>query len=72
MTRRPNEIVKKPTTPQFTDIEALAAWHHVPALSALDIWGLEKLASKKAGAGDWMVRLSVTTLIGLLVKIRGQ
>lgn len=60
------DVKPKPNAP----IEALASFHDIPRHTQLDQWALEHLARKKANAGDWCVRLSVTTLISLLVAIK--
>lgn len=63
-------VVKDVRPPDTEPIQALADFHQIPRLTNLDIWALEKLARKKAHAGDWCVNLSVTTLISLLVAVR--
>lgn len=70
MTVRTNEIIREVVPPKASHITELAAFHQVPRITTMDQWVLERLATRKANNGDWVVNLSVTTLIGLLVALR--
>jgi len=68
---RRNEIIREIEQPTVTGAEALARYYRVPSVTDLDIWCLEKIAGRRANAGDWTVTISTSTLIALLAAIKG-
>lgn len=62
-------VVKDIAPPAAAPVANLAEFYQVPPLSNLEARSLARLAGAKARAGDWCVRLSVTTLIALLAAV---
>lgn len=67
---RTNEVIKEITKPTIMSADLLAAYYEIPELTELDVWALERLAGRRANAGDWTINISVTTLLSLLAHIR--